>query len=97
MTVNGSPRREKNMSKLVYMSVGEASRQMGVAPRVISDLFYARKLSIDRCPVVAGRRLIPNDYLPEIERVVLVSKQDDQSDESTCKSPDANQAQRVPA
>jgi hypothetical protein len=34
---------------------------------VISDLFYARKLDDRRCPIVGGRRLIPEDYLPSVE------------------------------
>jgi hypothetical protein len=37
---------------------------------VISDLFYARRLDDRRCPIVGGRRLIPDDYLPEVESVL---------------------------
>jgi hypothetical protein len=52
-----------------YFTVSEASRRLGpgVAPRDISDLFYARRLDDRRCPIVGGRRLIPADYLPQVE------------------------------
>jgi hypothetical protein len=48
-------------------TVSEAARGWGVPPRLISDLFYQRHLDDARCPVVGGRRLIPQDYLPSIE------------------------------
>jgi hypothetical protein len=53
-----------------HFTVSEVARQKGVAPRVISDLFYARRLDDRRCPIVGGRRLIPADYLTDIERVL---------------------------
>jgi hypothetical protein len=53
-----------------HFSVSEAGRRYGVAPRILSDLFYARKLDDRHCPIVAGRRLIPADYLPVIEAVL---------------------------
>ena len=49
-----------------HLSVSEAARRLGVRPRDISDLLYSRRLDDDRCPVVAGRRLLPADYLPAI-------------------------------
>jgi hypothetical protein len=49
-----------------YLSIGEAARQIGANPRHISDLFYARVLRDDLCPVMAGRRMIPLDYLEMI-------------------------------
>jgi len=45
------------------ISVSEAARRLGAKPKDISDLFYRRELRDDLCPVVAGRRLIPLDYL----------------------------------
>ena len=51
-------------------TVSEAARPWGIPPRLISDLFYSRRLDDKRCPIVAGRRLIPRSYLPEIERVL---------------------------
>ena len=36
-------------------------------PKDISDLFYRRKLDVRRCPVLGGRRLIPDNYLPDVE------------------------------
>lgn len=58
----------------VYYSVGEAARRIGVTPRIISDLLYARKIGVDCCPVVAGRRLISAHYLAEIERALSSPK-----------------------
>ena len=55
-----------------HMSVGEAadhlSRELGVTvnPRWITTLFYERRLRTDLCPIVGGRRLIPQSYLPMI-------------------------------
>jgi hypothetical protein len=48
------------------------SRQTGqtVSPQVISNLFYKRYLDDDRCPLVGRFRLIPEGYLPTIERVL---------------------------
>ena len=50
-----------------HVTVSDLGRRYRVPPRVISDLFYARKLDDRRCPIVGGRRLIPVDYLPEVE------------------------------
>ncbi len=58
------------MADRIYLSVGETADALGIRPRVITDLFYARKLSTERCPIIAGRRLIPRDFVPEIERVL---------------------------
>lgn len=55
---------------MAYRSVSEVARQLRVAPRIISDLFYARWLSDDVCPLVGGRRLIPDDYVGVIARVL---------------------------
>ena len=74
------------MSRTVYFGVGEVARQTGVEPRVISDLLYSRKLSIDRCPIVAGRRLIPSDYVPEIKRVLDSNEKDDVVAETAAKA-----------
>ncbi len=48
------------------LSVSEVARRAGVPPREISDLFYRRALRDDLCPIVGGRRLIPESYVPEI-------------------------------
>ena len=48
------------------MSVGEVARKLKARPQDISDLFYKRKLRDDLCPIIAGRRLIPPDYLDVI-------------------------------
>lgn len=48
-----------------YLGVGEAAKRIGggVTPKDISDLFYTGRLRDDLCPIVAGRRLIPEEYL----------------------------------
>jgi hypothetical protein len=50
-----------------YFHVSEIARRYGVRPRDISDLFYRRVLDDQACPVVGGRRLIPEDYVPVVE------------------------------
>ena len=53
---------------MVYLlSVSDIARRLGASPRDISDLFYRRELRDDICPIVAGRRLIPESYIPQIE------------------------------
>ena len=48
---------------MTQLSVSEAARRLGAHPKDISDLFYRRELRDDLCPIVAGRRLIPESYL----------------------------------
>jgi hypothetical protein len=52
------------------LSISEVGRLLGANPRHISTAFYCRKLDDNRCPIVGGRRIIPEDYLPEIEAVL---------------------------
>lgn len=49
-----------------YLSVSEVARMLGTRPKDISDLLYQRELRDDLCPIVAGRRLIPETYVDEI-------------------------------
>jgi hypothetical protein len=53
-----------------YLSVSEVARVLGVRPRDVSDLYYQRTLSDEICPVVGGRRLIPDDYVGHIEKTL---------------------------
>jgi hypothetical protein len=53
-------------SAMNSLSVSEAARRLGARPKDISDLFYRRALRDDLCPIVAGRRLIPDDHLDTI-------------------------------
>jgi hypothetical protein len=46
------------------------ARRIGARPKDISDLFYLRKLSDEQCPIVGGRRMIPEAYIPTIERAL---------------------------
>lgn len=59
-----------------FLTVSGAARQISarqrvtIAPHLISDLFYKRLLDDQKCPVLGGRRVIPSDYLPQIEKVL---------------------------
>lgn len=52
------------------LSVSDAARELGCRPRDISDLFYARVLDDEQCPILSRRRVIPRNYLPEIKAAV---------------------------
>jgi hypothetical protein len=52
------------------LTVSEAARLIGARPRDISDLFYARHLRDDICPIIGGRRMIPAEYV-EVIRAAL--------------------------
>jgi hypothetical protein len=54
-----------------HKTASEIARELGCRPRDISDLFYARKLDDSRCPIIAGRRVIPLEYVPEVRRVLV--------------------------
>jgi hypothetical protein len=56
---------------MLELSVSEVARRIGARPRDISDLFYQRELSDDKCPIVGGRRLIPPSYIPVITATLL--------------------------
>jgi hypothetical protein len=53
-----------------HFIVSEIARRYRVPPRAISDLFYARQLDDQTCPIIGGRRMIPAHYLPELESVL---------------------------
>jgi hypothetical protein len=48
-------------------TASDIARRLGVRPRDVSELFYNRKVKDDDCPIVAGRRLIPESYVNIIE------------------------------
>jgi hypothetical protein len=54
----------------MLVSVSQAAERIRCRPRDISDAFYARLLDESRIVRVGGRRAIPEDYLPEIARVL---------------------------
>ena len=56
---------------MTFLSVSDVARSLDVAPKAISYLFCARVLDDERCPVLGGRRLIPESYLPAIREVLL--------------------------
>lgn len=74
-----------------FFTVSDVARRLGVNPRLISDLLYQRKLDESRCSVVGGRRLIPEDYVPEIAKVLGVNAEFVKSSVPS-KSADANSA-----
>lgn len=47
-------------------SVGEAARELGCQPKLLTDWLYLGKLDSRRCPIFCGRRQIPASYLPII-------------------------------
>ncbi len=52
------------MEKL--LSVGDVARRLNVRPSQVTQLFYERRLRDDLCPIVGGRRLIPQNYVEVI-------------------------------
>ena len=50
-----------------HTTISEVARQFGVRPRDISDLFYSRVLDESVCPIVGGRRMIPQAYVAAIK------------------------------
>ncbi len=59
-----------------YLIVSEVARAIqeatgaSVNPRDISTLFYQRILRDDLCPIVGGRRMIPADYVKQVENAL---------------------------
>lgn len=49
-----------------FYGVSEAARLMNSKPRDLTNLFYNRQLRDDLCPLVSGRRVIPESYLKNI-------------------------------
>jgi hypothetical protein len=47
-----------------------ASRIPGARPKDISDLLYQRKLDVELCPLMGGRRLAPAHYVPVVAKVL---------------------------
>jgi hypothetical protein len=53
--------------------IAERIRHVGmewVLARHISDLIFQRRLNLEQCPVLAGRRLLPLSMIPEIMRLL---------------------------
>jgi len=48
------------------LSVGAVAKRLGLKPGDITRLFYDGRISDDLAPVVAGRRLIPEELVPVI-------------------------------
>jgi hypothetical protein len=53
-----------------YLTVGEAARELGCLPSVISNAIYRGAIDPRRCPLLGGRRHIPRDYLPQIAKLL---------------------------
>jgi hypothetical protein len=59
-----------------YLTASEAARRLSetlsreVSPREVSNVLYNRKVDTGSCPILGGRRLIPQSLLAEIARVL---------------------------
>lgn len=45
------------------LSVSDVARRLNVRPSKVTQLFYERRLRDDLCPIVGGRRIIPQNYV----------------------------------
>ena len=54
-----------------FTTISAIARRLGIAPRAISDRFYSRKFDESICPLIRGRRSIPENYVPTIERMLF--------------------------
>jgi len=53
---------------LSFLTVGQVAMTLKTERWRITYLFDAGRLDVERCPVVAGRRLVPSDYLDAVRR-----------------------------
>lgn len=53
-----------------HLPVGEVAALYGVAPKLVSDLLYFRRIDAEKCPIHSGRRWIPRDLLPQVEHAL---------------------------
>ena len=53
-------------SDMRYLGIGEIAAQLGVSPRLVSDVLYQRRVDLTGCLLVAGRRLVPTALVPQI-------------------------------
>ena len=58
---------------MTYLSVGQVAQRLAerygerrLKPADITQLFYGGRLPGDDCPIVSGRRLVPEDHLDAI-------------------------------
>lgn len=73
MTITTFAKGDRILSTLTVSAVArQISQDTGttVPPHVVSTLFYKRRLDDVRCPIVGGRRLIPQDYVPAIREAL---------------------------
>ena len=52
------------------LSIGEAALRLNATPKQLTDGMYRRWFDNIRCPIVSGRRMIPEDYLDEMSAVL---------------------------
>lgn len=61
-----------------FLSVGDAAKELAaqcgrhVNPRVLTEMIYRGDVDQQRCPLVAGRRLIPRDLLQVFAEAVAL-------------------------
>ena len=61
---------DKSGSEKGGFRITELARNYGIPPKKICDLFWRGKLDGSCCLIVGGRRMIPADYVGEVERVL---------------------------
>lgn len=52
-------------------TVSEVARKLNARPSDITLLFYHRALPDDACPIVSGRRRIPESVIPTIAALLI--------------------------
>lgn len=56
---------------MTFRTITDLAREWGCPPRVLSDAFYGRHLDESRVLLVGGRRLIPDEYVPEVRAKLI--------------------------
>lgn len=54
-----------------FLSITQAADAIGVRPRIISDLIYARAVDLARCPMFGNRRIVEASYLPALRQLLV--------------------------
>ena len=49
-----------------FLGVGDVAKRLRIRPHQVTALFYEGRLRDDLCPIVSGRRIIPESYVPII-------------------------------
>ena len=55
---------------MAFYSITELADKFGCSPNCISQLFWKRVVDPERCTIKAGRKLIPENYVSQVERAL---------------------------